>query len=101
MNKVLSELKVTLELLTTSQISVFNTPSELELVYSEPLMSFLGLAYCRGPEKYGKYNINLNRGINAVYVYSDVIHTILVGDSSVPLICVVHLRGVFGEMVFK
>ena len=37
MNKVLSELMVTLELLTTSQILVFNIPSELELVYSEPL----------------------------------------------------------------
>ena len=46
MNKVLSELKVTMELLTTSQIVVFNIPSELELVvYSEPLMSLLGLAH--------------------------------------------------------
>ena len=37
MNKVMSELMGTLELLTTSQIVVFNKPSELELVYSEPL----------------------------------------------------------------
>ena len=42
MNKVLSELMVTLELLTTSQIVVFNIPSELELVYSEPLTSTPG-----------------------------------------------------------
>ena len=71
----------------------------------EPLMSFLGLPhpteYCRGPEKYGKYHIHLNRGINAIYVYSDVIQTTLMGDSSVPLICVIHLRGVFGEIAFK
>ena len=44
---------VTLELLTTSQIVVFNIPSELELVYSEPLTSLLGLThpteYCRDP----------------------------------------------------
>ena len=45
MNKVLSELMVTLELLTTSQIVVFNIPSALELVYSEPLTSLLGLAH--------------------------------------------------------
>ena len=79
MNKVLSELMVTLELLTTSQIVVFNIPSELELVYSEPLTSLLGLTHptenCRGPRKYGKYPMNLNRGIDAIYVYSDVIHS--------------------------
>ena len=33
MNKVLSELMVTLELFTPSQIVVFNIPSELEFVY--------------------------------------------------------------------
>ena len=46
--------------------------------------------------------MNLNRGIGAIYVYSDVIQTNkLVGDSSVPLLSVVPLRGVFGEMAFK
>ena len=102
MNKVLSELMVTLELLTTSHIVVFSIPSELELVYSEPLTSLLGLThpteYCRGLRKYA---MNLNRGIDAIYVYSDIIQTKLVGDSSVPLPCVVPLRGVLGEMAFK
>ena len=45
--------------------------------------------------------MNLNRGIDAIYVYSDVIQTKLVGDSSVPLLSVVPLRGVFGKMAFK
>ena len=45
--------------------------------------------------------MNLNRGICAIYVYSDVIQTNLVGDSSVPLLSVVPLHGVFGEMAFK
>ena len=45
--------------------------------------------------------MNLNRGIDAIYVYSDVIKTKLVGDSSVPLLSVVSLRGVFGEIAFK
>ena len=94
MHKVLSELMVTLELLTTSQIVVFKIPSELELVYSEPLTSLLGLAhpteYCQGPRKYGKYPMILNRGID-----SDIIQTKLVGVSSVPFLSVVPLRGVF------
>ena len=44
--------------------------------------------------------MNLNREIDAIYEYSDVIQTKLVGDSSVPLLSVVPLRGVFGEMAF-
>ena len=45
--------------------------------------------------------MNLNRGIDAIYVYSDVIQTKIVGDSSESLLSVVPLRGVFGEMTFK
>ena len=45
--------------------------------------------------------MNLNRGIHTIYVYSNVIQTKLVRDSSVPLLCVVPLRGVFREMRFK
>ena len=45
--------------------------------------------------------MNLNRGIDAIYAYSDVIQTKLVGDSSVLPLSVVPLRGVFGEMAFE
>ena len=45
--------------------------------------------------------MNLNRGIDGIYVYYDVIQTKLVGDSSVPLLSVVPLHGVFGEIAFK
>ena len=45
--------------------------------------------------------MNLNRGIDAIYVYSDVIQTKLEGDSSVPLLSVVPLRGVFGELAWS
>ena len=45
MNKMLSELMVTLALLTTSQIVVFNIASALEFVYSESLTSLLWLAH--------------------------------------------------------
>ena len=45
--------------------------------------------------------MDLNRGIDAIYVYSDIIQTKLVGDSSVSLLSVVPLRCVFGEMAFK
>ena len=45
--------------------------------------------------------MNMNRGIGAIYEYSDIIQTKLVGDLSVPLLSVVPLRGVFGEMTYK
>ena len=45
--------------------------------------------------------MNLNRGIDAIYVYSDVIQTKLVGDYCVPLLSVVPLRCVIGKMAFK
>ena len=45
--------------------------------------------------------MNLNRGIDAIYVYSAVIQIKLVGHSSVPLLTVVPLRGVVGEMTLK
>ena len=40
--------------------------------------------------------MNLNRGNDAIYIYSDVIQTKLLGDSIVSLLSVVPLRGVFG-----
>ena len=45
--------------------------------------------------------INTSRGIDALYVYSDVIQTKLVGNASVPLLSVVPLRGEFGQMAYK
>ena len=37
------------------------------------------------PRKYGKYHMNMNKWIDAIYIF-DVIQTKLVGDSSVPLL---------------
>ena len=45
--------------------------------------------------------MNLNRRIDAIYVYYDVIQTKLVGDSCVPPLRVIPIRGVIGEMAFK
>ena len=105
LNKELKTLKITVEILHYSRLIAFTIPNDLELVFHEPLSSLFGLAhsiqYCRGPRKYGKYPIDINRGIDALYVYSDVVQTKLVGNASVPLLSVVPLRGQFGEMVFK
>lgn len=105
LNKSLKPLRVTAEQLPTSQVIAFSIPQDLELIFHEPLSSLLGFMhsqqYCRGPRKYGRYPINLDRGIDALYVYSDVIQTRLVGNVSVPLLSVVPLLGHFGDMVFK
>ena len=45
--------------------------------------------------------VDLTRGIDSVYVYSDIVQTKLVGDVSVPLLTVIHIGGKHGEMVFK
>ena len=44
--------------------------------------------------------MNPNRGIDVICVYFDAIQTKLVGDSSVPLLSVALLCGVFGEIAF-
>lgn len=105
LNKELKTLRVTCELVALSGIVTFSIPADIELVFEEPMSSLLGMAhsiqYCRGPRKFGRYPVNLDRGIDALYVYTDVVQTKLVGNASVPLLSVVPLRGQFGEMVFK
>ena len=93
MNKLLSELMVTLELLNTSQNVV---------IIGIGLFRATNLTHgARTPYRIPSRSPNMNRGIDAIYVYYDVIQTKLVGDSSMPLLSAVPLRGVFGEMVFK
>ena len=80
LNKTLKSIKVTADLVTHTNIVVFTIPPGIELVFSEPLSSLLGLAtneteYCRGPRKTSRYPMNLDRGIDSIYVYSDVIQT--------------------------
>ena len=60
-----------------------------------------GNGVCTNAIKRGTFPIELSRGIDSLYVYSDVIQTKLVSDTSAPLLGVVPLRGVYGEMVYK
>ena len=105
LNHSLKSIKETAQLLEHSGIVKLSIPADVELVFAEPLSSLLGMVlsnqYCRGPKFYGTYPINTSRGIDALYVYSDVIQTKLVGNASVPLLSVVPLRGEFGQMAYK
>ena len=49
----------------------------------------------------GERPINLTRGIDSVYVYTDIVQTKLVGNADVPLLSVVPLSKHFGEMFLK
>ena len=104
LNHSLKSIKASVQLLEHSGIVKLLIPADLELVFAEPLSSLLGMPhsnqYCRNTF-YGTYPINTTRGIDALYVYSDVIQTKLVGNASVPLLSVVPLRGAFGEMAYK
>ena len=60
-----------------------------------------GNVVCTNAMKRGTFPIYLSRGIDSLYVYSDVVQPKLVGDTSAPLLGVVPARGVYGEMVYK
>ena len=62
----------------------------LQLHIQRELAGTLGLSYtqiiCSSPLYQGPYLMEMTRGIDALYVYTDVIQTRLVGDSCVPLL---------------
>ncbi len=80
-------------------------PEQTTLHFAEPLSSMLGLGYgnvvCNSAMRRGMFPIDCSRGIDALYVYSDIVQTKLVGDTSVPILAVVPVTGEHGAMAFK
>ena len=61
----------------------------------------LGLGYGNSITESGKFPIDLSRGIDSLYVYTDIVQTKLVGNTAVPLLRVVPVDGDYGTMVYK
>lgn len=105
LNHVLTPLGARIDLSKSMNVPVLTIPKEKSFTFSEPLSSMLGLGYetvhCTHPQKWGEFPMNLTRGIDAVYVYTDIVQSKLVGDSNVPLLAVVPLKGEYGDMVFQ
>lgn len=104
LNKVVKSYNILVEKSTSMEVIVLNIPKHLSLHFTEPLSSMLGLGhgelFCNNL-RLGEFSINLTRGIDSIYVYTDIVQTKLVGNADVPLLSVVPLSGSFGEMYFK
>ena len=104
-NKAISEPDVSLSFTQSSQRLHLEIPAGCSLHFSEPLSTMLGLGYgrvaCNESTLRGRFPINLSRGIDSLYVYSDVVQTKLVGNTSVPLLGIVPISGSHGHMTYK
>ena len=104
-NKAVGEKDVALSFSQSSQRLRTSIPAGCSLHFAEPLSSMLGIGYgnvvCNSAMDRGRFPIDLSRGIDALYVYTDVARSKLVGDSSVPLLSVVPINGSHGHMAFK
>jgi len=82
-----------------------NIPKGYTIHFSEPLSSMLGIGHgnvvCTSLMRRGSSPIDLSRGIDSLYVYSDIVQTKLVGNASAPLLMVVPIGGLYGEMAYK
>ena len=89
----------------TAQRVIMEIAPGCRIHFIEPLSSMLGLSHgntmCESSMESGKFPIDLSRGIDSLYIYTDVVQTKLVGDTSVPLLRVVPVHGSYGSMVFK
>ena len=89
----------------TTQRAHMEIPAGCRLHFAEPLSSMLGLGYgntvCSSITESGKFPIDLSRGIDSLYVYTDIVQTKLVGNTAVPLLRVVPVDGDYGTMVYK
>ena len=104
-NRAIGESDISLRFAQSSQRFHLDIPPGCSLHFSEPLSSMLGLGYgrvaCNDLTLRGRFPIDLSRGIDSLYVYSDVVQTKLVGDTSVPLLAIVPISGTHGHMSFK
>ena len=104
-NRAIFEENVTATYSVSSRRIVMNIPIGTSLHFNEPLSSMLGIGYgrtvCTNVTTSVRFPVNLGRGIDSLYVYTDIVQTKLVGDTATPLLSIVPIQGTHGEMVFK
>ena len=80
-NRAIGESDISLRFAQSSQRLHLDIPPGCSLHFSEPLSSMLGLGYgrvaCNDLTLRGRFPIDLSRGIDSLYVYSDVVQTTL------------------------
>ena len=84
---------------------VIQVPEATSIAMHQPLMQILGFT----PDQLNgvdlkivaKYPVDINNGFNSIYVYTDIIEAMTVGDASVPLLKIIPTTGSFGETIHK
>ena len=103
--KAINESDIIVGFSQSSRRLEMTLPHGCSIHFSEPLSSMLGIGrgnvVCTSAMTRGVMPINISRGIDAIYVYSDIVQTQLVGDTSVPLLTIVPVEGEYGKMVFR
>lgn len=101
----INEPDVTLSYSNTSRKIMMEMPQNCSLHFSEPLSSMLGIGHgniaCNDRTVRGVSQIDMSRGIDSIYLYSDIVETKLVGDTSAPLVGVIPLNNEYGNMAYK
>ena len=104
-NMAIYEENITATYSVSSRRIVMNIQIGTSLQFNEPLSSMLGIGYertvCTNATTRGRFLMNLSRGIDSLYIYTDLVQTKLVGGTATPLLSIVPIQGTHGEMVFK
>ena len=104
-NTLLKTHKVKISFNIATRKIQIKIPNHIQIVFTRALAGIMGISYiqttCSGPLYEGQFAMEMTRGIDSIYVYSDIIQTKLVGDSCVPLLRIVPVSGKFGEEICK
>ena len=104
-HKAIKESDITIGFSPSSRRMEISIPPGCSIHFSEPLSSMLGIGNgnvtCTSEMSRGLAPINMSQGIDVIYVYTDIVQTKLVGDTSLPLFTLVPVEGEYGKMVFR
>lgn len=79
------------------------------LIFSQPLCSMLGIGTRQNPVQHfedesltfrSSYACDVNRDLNSLFVYCNLLEHVLVGDTKVPLLRIVPISGKHGDNVY-
>ena len=96
-NSAIYEENVTVTYSVSSRRIVMNIQIGTSIHFNEPSSSMLGISYgrtvCTNATTRGRFPMNFSRGIDSLYIFTDIIQTKLVGETATPLLSIVHVQG--------
>ena len=96
---------VTISFAPSSRRIKASIPDHTSIHFNEPLSSMLGIGHgrqiCTSDMRRGRYPVDLSRGIDALYVYADIVQSKLVGNTAAPLLAVVPISGSYARAYLR